>query len=212
MSESKLQNIKALNQMLEGTHRLQSRKSIGFSDSSSTAEKNKKREVGETWEEKDLSGNIVYWTQHQGYRTKSNVSPEMSKFYEDIRAEQYKFPNCQKEGGCTCKVPSSLDQKFRRIVGMCHDCLVSFETKLKIQGKFNQYAMEKMKANAESFFVQADKEFEVIKEAMKDVSFVNSEHGDVEKWTNDSSEELIEKVSDQYKQFKEKTLNKFEVK
>jgi len=209
MSESKLKNIKALKQMLEGNHRLQTKKTIGFSDTHSESEKNKKREVGETWEEKDASGNIIYWTQQRGYRTKSNVSPEMSKFYEQIREEQYKFPNCQKEE-CTCKVPSNLDQKFRRIVGMCHDCLVSYETRLKIQGKFNEYALEKMKANAEAFFVQADKEFEVIKEAMKDVSFVNSEHGDVEKWDNSNSEELIERVSDQYQKFKEKTLSKFE--
>jgi hypothetical protein len=85
------------------------------------------------------------------------------------------------------------------------------ETRLKIQGKFDEYALDKMKANAESFFVQADKEFEVIKEAMKDVSFVNSEHGDVEKWDNSNSDELIERVSDQYQKFKEKTLAKFEI-
>lgn len=212
MSESKLQNIKALNQMLEGNHRLQTKKSIGFSDSHSTSEKNKKREVGETWEEAGLNGNVIYWTQHQGFRTKSNVSPEMSAHYDEIRSYLKTFPNCQKEGGCTCKVPSSLDQKFRRIVGMCHDCLVSFETKLKIQGKFNQYAMEKMKANAESFFKQADKEVEIIKESMKEVSFVNSEHGDVEKWEGLDSEKLIEKIDSDYATFKEKTLEKFEVK
>jgi len=208
MAESKLQNIKALNQMLEGNHRLQTKKTIGFSDVHSASEKNKKREVGETWEEKDLSGNIVYWTQNQGFRTKSNVSPEMSKFYSDIREEQYKFPNCQKET-CTCKSPTSLDQKFRRIVGMCHDCLVGFETKLKIQGKFNEYALDKMKANAEAFFKQADKEVEVIKESFKEVAFVNSEHGDVEKWEGLDSEKLIEKVDTDYKKFKEKTMEKF---
>lgn len=210
MAESKLQNIKALKQMLDGNHRLQSRKSIGFSDSSSTAERNKKREVGETWEEKELSGNIVYWTQHQGFRTKSNVSPEMSAHYDGIRQYLKSFPNCQKEGGCTCKSPSNLDQKFRRIVGMCHDCLLGFETKLKIQGKFNQYALDKMKANAEAFFKQADTEVEIIKESFKEVAFVNSEHGDVEKWEGLDSEKLIEKVDTDYKNFKEKTLAKFE--
>lgn len=208
---SKLKNIKALTQMLEGNHRLQTRKSIGFSDVVSAEEKNRKREVGEIWSETDLNGNTIWWEQKQGYRTKSNVSPEMSKLYEQIREEQFKFPNCQKEV-CTCKAPNNLDQKFRRIVGMCEDCLISMETRLKIQGKFNEYALDKMKANAEAFFVQADKEFEVIKEAMKDVSFVNSEHGDIEKWEGHDSEKMIEKVSEQYYKFKEKTLSKFEVK
>ncbi len=208
MSETKLKNIKALNQMLEGSHRTQTKTIVGFSDAKTATEKNKKREVGETWEEKNASGNIEYITQKEGYRVRSNVSPEMSAFLEAIREEQLKFPNCQKEE-CTCKAPTDLDQKFRKIVGMCHDCLVSYETRLKIQGKFNEYALDKMKSNAESFFKQADKEVEVVKEALKDVSFVNSEHGDIEKWEGHNSEELIEKVSQQYQIFKEKTMEKF---
>ena len=45
---NKLQNIKAVKQMLEGTHKFQTKKSIGFSDAKQKAEKNQKREVGDT--------------------------------------------------------------------------------------------------------------------------------------------------------------------
>ena len=133
MATTKLKNIKAVNEMLLGTHRTQTRTTVGFSDTGTSTEKNKKREVGETWEEKNASGNIEYVTQKEGYRIRSNVSPEMSAYYEKIREELKSFPNCQKEGGCTCKSPSVLDEKFRKIVGMCHDCLVTYETKLKIR-------------------------------------------------------------------------------
>lgn len=206
---SKLKNIKALNQMLEGSHRTQTRKSFGFSDVGSTAEKNKKREIGEIWEEQDINGSTIYWEQKQGFRVKSSVHPlvkqEMDKIQEYLRS----FPNCQKEV-CTCITPTSLDHKFRKMVGMCEDCLISMETKLKIQGKFNEYALDKMKANAESFFKQADKEVELLKEAMKDLSFVNNEHGDLETWKDDGAlQNYLEKIDENYIDFKNKTMGKF---
>lgn len=207
---AKLQNIKAINQMLRGEHRTQTRKTIGFSDSETTAERNKKREIGEIWEEKDAHGNIIYWEQKNGYKTKSSVHPDVKKELDKVNAYLSSFPNCQKEV-CTCMNPTSLDKKFRRLMGMCEDCLVSMETKLKIQGKFNQYALDKMKSNAQSFFEQADKEVEIIKESLKNVSFVNSVEGDVEKWTTDNQEALIGRIDEDYNKFKEKTLEKFEM-
>lgn len=206
MADSKLKNIKALTEMLDGSHRTQNKTSVGFSDTDNA--RSKKREVGETWEEKNIHGNIEYITQKEGYRIRSNVSPEMSEMLQKIRDDQRKFPNCQKEE-CTCKAPTSLDQRFRRIVGMCEDCLITMETRLKIQGKFNEYALDKMKANAEAFFAQADKEVDVLKESIKDVSFVNSEHGDVEKWDSTNTEELLEKIDDNYKSFKDRTMSRF---
>ena len=166
MATTKLKNIKAVNEMLLGTHRTQTRTTVGFSDTGTSTEKNKKREVGETWEEKNASGNIEYVTQKEGYRVRSNVSPEMSAYYEKIREELKSFPNCQKEGGCTCKSPSVLDEKFRKIVGMCHDCLVTYETKLKMRGQFNEYALDKMKQDAVSFFKRADVEVGLFKESL----------------------------------------------
>ena len=37
--KNKLQNIKAIQQMIDGTHKFQTKKSIGFSDAESTAKK-----------------------------------------------------------------------------------------------------------------------------------------------------------------------------
>ena len=55
---SKLQNVNAVKQMLDGTHKMQTKKSFGFSQSQS----NIKREVGDTWTEKDpKTGKLVDW-------------------------------------------------------------------------------------------------------------------------------------------------------
>ena len=94
---------------------------------------------------------------------------------------------------------------------MCHDCLVSYETKLKMRGQFDEYALDKMKQNAESFFKQADVEVELIKDSLKEISFVNNEHGEVEKWEFDDSEATMQRIDDHYNKFKKNTLNKFVV-
>lgn len=205
---SKLQNIKALQQMMDGNHRTQTRKTFGFSDSKASDEKNKKREIGEIWEEKDLHGNTIWWEQKSGYRVKHHWNPTVANELKKVQEYLNSFPNCQKEV-CTCKQPTHLDKKFRRLMGMCEDCLISMETSLKIQGKFDQYALDKMKANAEDFFKQADVEVKIITDQLQNISYVNSERGDVETWTTDNQEALVNNVNESYKQFKEKTLEKF---
>ena len=42
---NKLQNIKAVKEMIAGTHKFQTKKTTGFSDAKEAAEKNKKRAV-----------------------------------------------------------------------------------------------------------------------------------------------------------------------
>lgn len=211
MAESKLKNIQALKQMMDGTHRTQTKKTFGFSDTESEKEKNKVREIGEVWQTHDINGNIIWWTQHKGFRSKSNVSPELQRMYQEIRDYQNKFPNCRKET-CTCIQPSRLDLKFKKMLGMCEECLISMETSLKIQGKFNEYAMQKMKANAEAFFKQADQEVEIIKKEIFNINFAGDENetNPVEKWSFQDPDSFVKKIDEDYADFKRKTLDKFQ--
>lgn len=207
---SKLKNTKALREMIRGDHKSQTKKIFGFSSSGVNTEKTKSRHVGEIWEELDSSGqSICWWEQFDGYRVKYHHHPDVSK--ELARMHEYlnSFPNCQKEV-CTCLKPSNLDLKFRKLMGMCEDCLVTMETKLKIEGKFNEYALNKMKANAESFFKQADIEVEILKEEMMKVKVAGDEHGDpVETWSFQDPESFKKYIDEQYKTFKQKTMEKF---
>lgn len=207
---SKLKNIKALGEMLQGTHRLQTRKTFGFSDAKDTS---KIREVGEIWEETDINGNKIWWEQKQGYRVKYGVHPDIAQTLKEAHEYLQTFPNCQKET-CTCKQPTRIDEKFRRMVGMCEDCLISFETNLKIKGQFNEYALEKMKNNAKSFFEQADKEFEVLKREVENINFAGDENDidPIEKWSFQDPEAYKRFLDEKYNEFKTKTLEKFEIK
>lgn len=197
--------------MLQGTHRTQTRKTFGFSDTKYQEEKNKKREVGEVWEEIDATGETVcWWEQKDGYRVKTHYHPDVSKELEKIHQYLNSFPNCQKEV-CTCHSPSSLDLKFRKLMGMCEDCVMQMETKLKIQGKFNEYALDKMRQNAKAFFEQADIEVEILKnEMIKVVGDVNGPEP-VETWDFQDSDSFKKYIDEQYKNFKEKTMEKFNV-
>lgn len=204
---AKLQNIKALKQMLDGNHRMQTRKTIGFSDAKDTS---KNREVGEIWEEKDIHGNPIWWEQAKGYRIKHHVHPNISKEIQHIREYLKSFPNCRKEI-CTCKQPTRIDEKFRRLVGMCEDCLIAYETKLKIEGNFNEYALKKMEENAKSFFDQADREFEILKREVENINFAGDENDidPIEKWSFQNPEAYKQFLEERYNEFKNKTMEKF---
>lgn len=209
---SKLKNVKALNEMLSGNHRTQTRKTFGYSDAKAVEERNKKREVGEVWEVKDASGNSFWFEQFEGHRVKTNVHPSVSKMMQEMRTWLHSFPNCPKDV-CTCKNPSRLDEKFRRLSGMCEECLISYETSLKIKGEFNEYALSKMKANADAFFKQADAEVEVLKRELSNINFAGDETDNnnvVEKWAFQDADSYKQMIEDQYSNFKRKTLEYFE--
>ena len=54
---NKLQNIKAVQQMMDGTHKFQTKKTVGFSDTDATQKRNERHEIGDTWEDVDAKGN-----------------------------------------------------------------------------------------------------------------------------------------------------------
>ena len=66
----KLQNIKAIQEMLDGTHRFQTKKTVGFSDADAVAKKNERHEVGDIWEETNSSGVTYIIEQRDGFRIK----------------------------------------------------------------------------------------------------------------------------------------------
>lgn len=200
---SKLKNIKAIREMVAGTHRFQTRKS--FSTDLATKQ-TKTREVGEVWEEYDpVTGSTVVWEQKKGYRVKK------SKIADAVQeAKQYleHYPNCFHEE-CKTKEKSWIDKKMRVIHGMCFDCVVEMEGRLKYQGKFNEYALNKMKNNAEAFFAEADREMEVVIESFKDIGYTNSD-GSIDKFEMQDPQAYAKYIREQYQQFKQNTFKQFQ--
>jgi hypothetical protein len=199
---SKLQNIKAIRQMIDGTHRTQTRTKIGFTDTEATSNKNKKREIGEIWEEYDEYGNIVcVWEQKKGYRVRTGVHKEA---VEQIREYLNAYPNCLED--CKTTNFTKLDQRFRAKFGRCADCQFRIESRMKAEGTFREYERQQMLANAEAFFKQADVEVDVIsKQLQGELHFANV-GGDMEKWAGDTG--MAEKLKREYEEYKQIALQK----
>ena len=197
----KLQNIKAVKQMIAGTHKFQTKKTHGFTDAKQKAEKNQKRKVGDIWEEK--IGNTLYTIeQKEGFRVKkpkNSVSAEVREYLSS-------YPNCKKD---CCKTSYNyLDEKMRVIHGMCYDCVIEMEHKLRLEGKYEAYEQEKIRNNKLAWLKKAEKDVEHLKKAYTEShQYVTNADGLLETWKAQMTvEEFEEKVEKEFQEFKLKFL------
>lgn len=205
---SKLNNIKAIREMVAGEHRFQTRKSHNFDVSETLKEKNKTREIGDVWEEVNpVTGIVTIWEQRKGYRAKRVKGGNAITAHIDTREE---FPNCYHDS-CKTKPKNHLDSKMKGIHGMCFDCVVEMEGRLKYQGKFDEYARNKMKANAQAFLRDAKKEVEIVAETFKDINYSNSD-GSLDKFVMENPEQYAQHIRDEFSKFEEDLLSQFEEK
>jgi hypothetical protein len=198
---NKLQNIKAIQKMLDGTHAFQTKKTIGFSDAKQKAEKNKHRKIGEIWEE-EINGTIYTIEQQDGFRVKkpkNSISAEVQDYLNS-------YPNCQKD--CCKTTFGPTDEKMRVIHGMCVDCVIDMEHELKKQGKYEEYERKKMTENATSWLKRAEQDVEMLKETYtKASSTVMNADGRLEHWSAKmTNEEFNEKIQKEFDKFKTKFL------
>jgi len=196
----KLQNVKAVQQMLDGTHKFQTKKSIGFSDAKSQAKNSERHDVGDIWEETDSDGNTYIVEQREGFRIRKTKN---SDIFQSIRDELQSFPNCRKDV-CTCVGTHRLDQKMRKIHGMCFDCVIEMEHELKKAGKYDEYERNKIRENALSWLRDAERDVAMLKQAYTQAQeFVSNSEGRVEHWTSkmtaDEFENTIQKQFDEFK-------------
>lgn len=202
----KLQNVKAIQQMLDGTHKFQTKKTMGFSDSESSAKKNERHDIGDVWEETDTSSGITYIIeQRDGFRIKKTKNSEV---LQSIRDEIRSFPNCRKET-CTCLGTHHLDKKMQKLHGMCFDCTIEMEHELKKEGKFEEYEQNKIRENKLAWLAAAERDVAMLKEAYTQASqFVTNSEGEKEQWSaRMTPEEFEETIQKQFDIFKEKFLN-----
>lgn len=209
---TKLKNLKAIGDMLQGNHFTQTRKSFYFGDAAASAERNKKRAVGEWWNEYDEHGEVkCVWEQRPGFRMRHPAG--WSKEAEQREEEERKlgdplFRNCYQDK-CKTTPKTRLDRRFGMKMNMCADCVFKMESKLKMEGKFEQYEREKMLANANSFFKDADTEIEIVANALDTTNpeFTYSD-GRSEKWSGGVNEG--QRLKDEYNQFKQIALEQLE--
>jgi hypothetical protein len=203
---NKLQNIKAIQQMIDGTHKFQSKKTTGFSDTEAVARKSERHEVGNTWEETDAAGMVWVIEQKDGFRVRKTKNTEV---FQEVRDELRKFPNCRKET-CTCFNPKPADEKMRKLNGMCLDCTVDWEHEMRKAGTYDEYEKQRVRQNAEAWLQQAEKDVEMLKQTYTQASkFVVNSEGELETWAAQMTpEEFEEKIEKSFAEFKERFIKR----
>jgi len=205
---NKLQNIKAVKEMLSGTHKTQNRQSIYTGVTKTEIPEDdiiERFEDGrpKIWIETSATGTRTRVTQHDGFKSRE---PENSilKSIQDALAVPEKCPKC---GKLMRDNEQRLNFKFYFKRKMCFECVLKEESQIKNQGEdaWQKYQNEIMSANAESWFKDTDKEVEVLKQSMKETVWGNADgdFGEV-----DISAQ-IERIETDYNKLKETIRNQF---
>jgi hypothetical protein len=198
---NKLQNIKAIKQMLNGEHKFQTKQSHYFGKTKTEIPKEdilEKFEDGKPkiWIETDANGNRTKVEQHEGFKSRT---PENS-IREQVRDILRVPDNCPKCGANMRENEKALNFKFWFKQKKCFGCVLKAERRIKAKGEkaWKKYQNKIMKANAESWFKDCDKEVEIIKTQMKETVWQNAqgETGEIDLTS------IVKKIDKDYKKLK----------
>ena len=95
---------------------------------------------GEEVEKRSIVGYTPEAQKNEGGKTRKS---ELTDIMASVRMPWF-CPNCKKA------MKKKLDDKFWRMMGHCFDYQVDFENKLRIEGKFDDWAQSKMLENQKS--------------------------------------------------------------
>jgi hypothetical protein len=151
---------------------------------------NTERKEGDVWEE-----NGKQWTIKNGIKM---TVTKLDKIKQLIQTP-LTCPNCHKP-----MVKGKIDKYMYSIHKKCSDCVFEYETKLKREGKFEEYQRNIMNSNKDAYLddiINAIDTWAEVKE-----TFVN-EAGDVENWAGGNvDKEEIARLKDHIKKLKEQQI------
>ena len=153
--------------------------------------KSQKHIEGDVWEE-----NGKRWTIKGGLKQTVTKHDKI----RELVTMPLSCPSCSK-----ALKPTSLNKKMWSYHKMCSDCVIDMETKMRINGTYEEYAKNIMNQNKNSFLTDYEQAVEEYAKSTDD-SFV-SEAGDIENWSKSKvSPEMLKMLKDNIKQMKEAEL------
>lgn len=200
----KLQNIKAIKEMIAGTHKSQNKTQIGYTGKKTIADEDvlERFEDGKpkVWIETER-GTRWRIEQHEGFRSRKPENSVLDTINEILRVPT----TCPK---CNAQMKGveeeKLNLKFWFMHSHCFGCQLKEETLIRAKGKeaWSEYSRKKLAANAESWFKDTDKEVEIVRNSLK-LQFVQNADGDLAEYDQSA---FFEKFDSDYKKFKEQIL------
>jgi len=168
--EFQKQDVERLRNLVQGKYGEKTRSSVGFS------KKEEFYKEGDIWESDGRT-----WT------IKDGIKQNITKLDKAKKAHVMPLlcPKCKRV------MKKRNDKPFYNIHKMCFDCVIDFETKLKKDGKWEEYERSIKNNEIDNKIVEFKNWIEE-KLSESNNSFV-SEAGDVEKWDGKINKELVDK-------------------
>ena len=104
---------------------------------------------------------------YEGQKETKGVESELTKIMKDVRMPMF-CPECKKV------MKKKLDNKFWRLMGHCFDCQVTIENKLRIEGKYEEWANKKILENKKSFLHDLKQSIDEFEKTEGKAKFFNS--------------------------------------
>ena len=144
---------------------------------------------GDTWEE-----NGKKWTIKNG--VKQSIT-KLDKF-KHLISMPLTCPNCSKP-----MKAHDINKKMYSIHKMCLDCVIDMEAKIKLEGKWDDYAKNIMNSNKNASL----EEFEQALDSWLDEkdTFV-TEQGDIESWQGGDKTELYKQLKEKISELRQKDI------
>lgn len=191
MADIRIKGIRDVQKLMRDEHESQTKIQIAVSSGQTEYIA---REVGDKWT--DADGNE--WQQQDGYSVKLG-----KEWQQHLHAGLNTFPNCQKET-CTCVFPTvtKLDRKMQFLKGLCFDCVVTMEHKVRLAGKWDEYEAGRLMDNALAWLKEAEADKNIIADELTRLEFHN-DFGDTETWsTGNTKDDLLDKINSEFTEFK----------
>ena len=171
--EFKRKDVNRLRNLITGKTGASTGTQIGYS------KKDEDHKEGDIWTE-----NKKTWT------IKNGIKQTVSKL-DKVRKETFMPLCCPK---CNNIMKSQLDKPNYKIHKMCHNCVIEFEHKLKIRGKYNKYK-ETLKINNKITSLNEIESYLLDAINVSNSGYV-SEHGNIERWVGGvNKKEMSEKIT-----------------
>jgi bacterioferritin-associated ferredoxin len=159
--EFKSKDVQRMRNIITKNHNAKTTTQIGYT------KKHIDHSEGDVWEEDGKK-----WT------IKNGVKQTVTRFdsLKKLISIPLTCPKCSK-----AMKPTTLNKKMWPIHGTCFDCVITMETELKRQGKFDEYAHNLISRGVKTYIQD-------LEDALLDLSSESNndfitEQGDVEKWT-----------------------------
>ena len=147
--------------------------------------KNQDHKEGDVWEEDGKK-----WTIKNGIK-QSVTKLDMFKHLVHL---PFSCPNCKKPFK-----DHDLNKKMYSIHKMCLDCVIEMEAKIKLEGKWDDYAKNIMNLNKNASL----EDFELAIESwLQDKDTYVSEQGDIENWSGGDKTKIYEEIKQKIDELK----------